>query len=438
MRKNLFKYTLFVSVLHMFFLWVILGSAEGSKDFMIGVNADNWDQQIGKSGFESALQSMGIQFIVWHISPEEEVSAKRLGDIVNFCKKNGWYYLFNTELVNYVPDVDYFRHSDGSYRWDIGQDTMERLAHDPLFLGVVYDEPMLMQSMNGQLINNHKVKPYFVNTLDSDSYQAYDQVVLKINSLNDYYQSYGKRLIFEMVFPDYAHAVARGGAFPAPKLLKENYNDLMFYLYSGAAIQYKQAELWGCVDLWFLDHFPGIEKHKKSHTPQELFDTLCYTYKKGFNFVYIEHVKGLMSKSFRLTEHGKKVIEFQQVKDKLERRRWYNIKPEHVIRRFPDGYWGQAYSGFIPDHPYGIKKRKILRLKKKSMEWLKLLNRLSDGKIPEDADNWNAVSHPYFRKTPYYSEAGLPEMLIFDHFFSSSERYPHSRFHDLAININGQ
>ncbi len=405
---------------------------------MLGVNADNWDNQISKSGFEAALQSMGIQFIVWHISPEEEMSEKWLGAILNFCRKNGWYYLFNTELVNYVPDVHYFEHSDGSYRWDIHPKTMKRLENDPLFLGVVYDEPMLMQSMNGQMIKKHKVKPYFVNTLDFDSYKAFNQVSEKISSLKKYYQNYGKRLIFEMVFPDYAHVVAKGGAYPAAKLLKENYNDLMFYLYSGAAIQYKQTELWGCIDLWFLDNFPSLAKHKKSHTPQELYDTLCYTYKNGFNFVYIEHIKGLMSKSFILTEYGKKVIEFQKVKIKLDRGCWKTIKPKHVIKRFPDGYWGQAYSTFVPDHPYGIRKRKKLQLKKKSMEWLKLLNQLSDGKIPEDANNWNAISHPFFSKTPYYSNAGLPAMLIFDHFFDSPEKYPSSEFHDLTSHFKRQ
>jgi hypothetical protein len=71
-----------------------------------------------------------------------------------------------------------------------------------------------------------------------------------------YYDRYGRRLVFEMVFPDYAHSVSRGGAVTAPMLLKENFNDLMYYVYAGAARQYNRPELWACVALWFLDRFP--------------------------------------------------------------------------------------------------------------------------------------------------------------------------------------
>jgi hypothetical protein len=48
--------------------------------------------------------------------------------------------------------------------------------------------------------------------------------------------------------------------------------------------------------------------------------------------------------------------------------------------------------------------------------WLKTLHDLSHGAIPSDADNWNATRHAEFRPNSYKSLAGLPEMIVFDHF----------------------
>jgi|GEM_PF-6037736 len=412
-------------------LLTCLHSAAFASEFRLGINADNWSGQIKNPGFERGLRKMSPDFIVWHLSPEEEVSASRLEEILLFCRKNNWAYLFNTELVNYAPGVDYFKQEDGTYRWDLRPATMEKLKNDPLFLGVVYDEPMFMQSLAHQVVNKNRIVPYFYDTKDLDEKEAFTEVSQKIAALNTYYAGYNKRLVFEMVFPDYAHPVARGGAIAAPKLLKENYNDLMLGVYSGAAIQYKQRELWACVDLWFLDQFPFSGKTSKGHSPEQLFKALCYTYEKGFDYVYVEMVKALMDEAYNLTKHGEQLVAFQTAKAGLTRRDWNDVSPGHIIKRVPDGYWGQDFSGFIPDHPYGIKKR-TPELKEKSREWLQLLNRLSNGRIPENANNWNAVSHPYYSKKAYISEAGLPEILVFDHHFEDSGRYPQSTFHDFT------
>jgi hypothetical protein len=93
-------------------------------------------------------------------------------------------------------------------------------------------------------------------------------VTEKVAELTQLYDAYGKRLIFEMTFPDYPFAFARGGALLAPKLLKENFNDLMYAVYRGASIEYQSKELWACVDLWFLDKFPFAGKYGPGyHTP---------------------------------------------------------------------------------------------------------------------------------------------------------------------------
>lgn len=401
-------------------------------DFSFGVNADNWTGDINTPGFVEALKMMKVDFIVWHLSPEEEVGVG-IDALVDLCRKNGWAYLFNTELVNYVPGVSYFSNPDGTYRWDLKDATLEKLKDDPLFLGQVYDEPMLMQSLNGASVHGRIVLPYFANTSDRLPVQAFDMVTAKIKELNDRLGHYGKRAVFEMVYPDYAAAPARAGVTLAPKLMKENPNDLMFAVYAGAARQYDQAELWACADLWLLEHFPERGIYGKGfHTPEELFETLSYAYSQGFDRVYVEHIKGLIDmETGQLTDYGRKVVEFQTARETLPRGDWRTFTPELVVKRFPDGNWGQKYSAFLPDHPYGTKETMPI-LREATKRWLELLSEESSGKLPPDANNWNAMLHPYFQKTPYFTLAGLPQMLVFDHTFERGNAFPDVRFVDLT------
>jgi hypothetical protein len=407
-----FRHTIFLLIL----LYGALAIPVQGAGFNFGVNADNWKNQIKNPAFGEALEKMGVRFVVWHISPEEVASGRRLLEIIEFSRKRDLQYLFNTELVNYVDKVKDFKHKDGTYRWDIRQKVMKALQQDPLFLGVVYDEPMLMQAMCGMQVGGRNIPPYFADTRTDTVERAYERVVGKIRKLSEFYGRTNRRLIFEMVFPDYAHAAARGGALPAPKLLKENYNDLMYYVYASAARQYEQSELWACVDLWFLDRFPeGGRGGKGYHTPAGLKDTLTFAYQAGIDYVYVEHVKGLVNGAFNLTDYGQKVVEFQKMRNKLTRRDWRSFRPQKIVRRFPDGYWGQTYSNFIPDHPYGS-RRSHPALRKAADKWLRFLNDISGGKIPPEANNWNAVNHPFFRKQEYIPFAGLPPFAVVDHY----------------------
>jgi len=385
-----------------------------------------------RPGFAKILKELGVEFVVWHLSPEEETS-ERMMKIVHFCRTNNIAYLFNTELVNYVPNVPYFSNSDGTYRWDLHQETLDTLKDDPLFLGQVYDEAMLMQSLNGATVGGRRIPPYFVDTASMLPDQAFAAVVDKISELSARYARYGKRAVFEMVFPDYAHAVARGGATLAPKLLKETANDLMFAVYAGAARQYGQKELWACVDLWFWDKFP--EKGKTGpgyHMPEQLYAALCYAYAQGFDWVYVEHLKGLADlDTGELTDYGRKVVAFQAARKTLARSSWRDFVPQLVVKRFPDGYWGQKYSTFIPNHPYGVSQTTPI-LTEADGRWLTLLSTETKGKLPRDANNWNAVLCPYFQKTPYFLLAGLPPMLVVDHTFTRITDFPQARFVDLT------
>jgi hypothetical protein len=146
----------------------------------------------------------------------------------------------------------------------------------------------------------------------------------------------------------------------------------------------------------------------------------------------VEHLKGLADlDTGRLTEFGRQVVAFQAAKKDLPRGAWREFTPELVVKRFPDGYWGQKYSTFLPDHPYGAWET-TPALRQAGARWLALLNAESKGKLPPDADNWNALTHPYFQKTAYFLLAGLPPMLVVDHTFSDRERFPNVRFVDLT------
>jgi hypothetical protein len=402
-----------------------------TQPFKFGVNADNWNNEIELPGFAQLLKDMGVEFVIWHLSPEEETSDG-ITRIVEFCRKHQLEYLFNTELVNYVPGVPYFQNADGTYRWDLRRETLEMLKDDPLFLGQVYDEPMLMQSLRGETVQGRTIPPYFVDTSGMEPEKAFLAVAGKIRELQAYFASYGKDAVFEMVFPDYAHCVARGGGILTPKLLKENPNDLMFAVYAGAARQYQAHALWACVDLWFLDNFPknGVTG-EKFHTPEELYAALCYAYSQGFDRAYVEHIKGLVNlETDKLTDFGRKVVEFQKNRKALPRTNWREYSPELVVKRFPDGYWGQRYSTFIPDHPYGTYTTPELQAA--GDRWLKLLADKTGGKLPKDANNWNAILHPYFQNTAYFLFAGLPPMLVADHLCDETTTFPSAHVENLT------
>jgi hypothetical protein len=382
----------------------------------LGVDADNWSGQIADSRFESSLRLLKINFISWHLQPEEEGNLERLHTIVQFCRKNHWPYLFNTEVVNYRREDSQFRHQDGTFRYDLAERTLVELKDDPLFLGVVYDEADLMQAMCGVVYGKGgPIEPYFVDTRKLPPAEAFLAVSAKVAELKRRYEAYGKRLIFEMIFPDYPFAFARGGGLLAPKLLKENYNDLMYAVYRGAALEYHSKELWACVDLWFLDKFPlGAKTGEGYHTPGQLLETLQFAYSAGFDFVYVERFQGLMNENYSLNAYGEIVIDFQHWRDTHRQGNWRTAAVEYYVKRFPDGYWGQDYSTFIPDHPYGSWVGNPYR--ELDEKWFKTLNELSHGTIPADADTWNATRSPYFSKRPYQASAGLPPIVVFDQF----------------------
>ncbi len=401
-------------------------------DFMFGVNADNWKGELGKPGFAQALKDLNVEFVVWHLSPEEEFSP-RIMELVEFCRKHNLAYLFNTELVNYVPGVPYFQNADGTYRWDIRDTTLKKLKNDPLFLGQVYDEPMLMQSLNGQRIHDVDIKPYFLDTTGMAPDQAFDAVTEEIRERTDAMSKYGKLTVFEMVYPDYAAAPARAGAILAPKVLKETSADLMFAVYAGAARQYGAKEIWACVDLWFLDKFPEKGIYTAGfHTPDDLYAALCHTYSAGYDKAYVEHLKALMDlDTGTLTEYGKKVQAFQKARASLPRGAWKNFQPELVVKRFPSGDWGQQYSYFPANQPYGTGPA-TAGLTAAAKAWLALLAKESGGKLPATANNWNALKEQYFVQTPYLLEVGLPPMLVMDHLYEGKGEFKDARIIDLT------
>ncbi len=382
----------------------------------LGVDADNWSGQTQSAAFEASLRAMKINFISWHISPEEEASPERLRAIVLFCRKNRWHYLFNTEVANYRRGDTRFKHADGTYRYDLALQTLAELKNDPLFLGVIYDEADLMQAVLDMPDQRGKiVEPTLADTRNLSAAQAYMAIAGKVTELKRRYDAYGKRLIFEMTFPDYPFAYARGGALLAPKLLKENFNDLMYAVYRGASMEYRSKELWACIDLWFLDKFPVAGKYAKGyHTPSELLDTLQFAYTAGFDYVYVEQAKALMDESYTLTEYGRKVIEFQGWRATHQQGNWRTAPITYYVKRFPDGYWGQSYSTFIPDHPYGSWVANPYHHLDEC--WFKTLEELSHGTIPRDADTWNATLSPYFKEHSYQTLAGIPPLVVFDQF----------------------
>ncbi len=354
-------------------------SAEAASKFRLGLNADNWNNQVDSAEFKKSVRNLGIEFIVWHVSPEE-FATRSLLRVVDYCRKNNLDYLFNTELVNYVPGVTEFAADGGrAYRWDLRPEIMEYLKDDPHFLGVVYDESLLVQSLLGTTIevpghDKIPVKPYYVDTAQMKPEAAFGAVADKIGQLDGYYRKYNKRLVLETLFPDSSFVTARGGAIWAVKFLKENYNDLMTMMAEGAARQYQKdgkghdrgLQLWACVDLWYLETFPNVAEHglgqsaggRQGHTPDELYESLVYAYERGYDAAYVEMAKGLMDKQWKLTAHGQAVVKFNEWRQKQPARTAdWRVAPQAqlTVRRFPSGNPGGRLAKFLDMRSYGSK-----------------------------------------------------------------------------------
>ncbi len=351
-------------------LLVVAPARAEERPFRLGLNADNWDKQITMASYRDSVKKLGIEFIVWHISPEEFANGSIL-QIADYCRKNNLQYLFNTELMNYVPNIEEFRSDNGqSYRWDIRPEYLEYLKDDKLFLGVIYDESLFVQNLLGSTFPGTLVQPYYADTRADSPANAFLKIAGKISQINDYYRKYNKRLFLEILFPDSTFVAARGGAVLAVKLLKENYNDYMTMMAESAARQYKKAnednglaqELWACVDLWYLDSFPNLSLHNKQklgrdggHSPQELKAALEFAYEKGFDAAYVEQANGLIGPAGELTEHGLAVIEFNKKRNSLKRGNWRIPDPNSlVVRRFPSGHPGGSLHALVAEmNSYG-------------------------------------------------------------------------------------
>lgn len=354
----------------LFFLWcqTSLAAFDGKgQPFRLGLNADNWSNQVDSPIFRQSVRDMGIEFIVWHVSPEE-FSTGTIKKVLEYCRSEGLYYLFNTELVNYVPETPEFMTDGGATRrWDFSEALLAPLRSDPLFLGVVHDESLLIQAHIGTSAKTSYPSYAITGSLSPEA--AFLKVANTIDQLSAYYHRYDKRLFLETLFPDEGFAAAWGGAVQAPKLLKENYNDLMMMSARGAAREYldlntsreRGTELWACVDLWYLDGFPGGEMHNMGkeggHTPERLYTALVYAWESGCDAAYIEQAKGLMTPEWRLTQHGEKVREFDQLRRSQPRPAdWRETRTELTVRRFPSGNPGGSMPNFLDLGSYGSRE----------------------------------------------------------------------------------
>ena len=450
---KIIRFYIFRMAVVFLFCWLVGLSASACADgrpFRLGLNADNWQNQVESENFRAAVQAMGIDFFVWHVSPEEFGTGSIL-KVIDYCRREGKPYLFNTELVNYVPDVQAFKADGGqTYRWDLQPEILDYLKDDPLFLGVVYDESMLAQNLLGSTIAGRAVGPYYLNTRNLTPEQAFLAVADKISQLADYYQKYDRMLVMETLFPDSVFVEARGGAVLAVKLLKENYNDLMTMTAQSAARQYlaenekmgRGRELWACIDLWYLDGFPNAADHKLGqpggHSPAELKTALNYAYTAGYDAAYIEMAKGLMDHKWNLTAHGQAVIDFQREKETLRRSDWRKeTEPQAVIRRFPSGHPGGYLPKMLNMGPYGSASYRfqacrpgrgdIHPLCRADLEWWRwfrensYLKNLTDESFPGTTFNstpFNAGRDAVDAKNlgrPYRAISGLPITKFLDH-----------------------
>jgi hypothetical protein len=201
-------------------------------------------------------------------------------------------------------------------------------------------------------------------------------------------------MVTEEVIPILYHAVARAGAVPGCKVLKEQNSTLSLTLAMSAAWQYSVPWM-ACIDLWEGDSGPWYQVVSKfaGHSPQELRSALEMTYLLNPECLYVESSDILWQADHAdapLTEFGEQMAAFHRefLKNTPSLFQLKDWTPEIAVIHVEDGSWGVG-----PWPEYGLLGSNRLPIEKRHLEWIKIWYHLMWGQA-DPARLW-AYPNPF-------------------------------------------
>ena len=363
----------------------------------------------------------GVDFVVCHFSPngdpfDEQCDSAR--GVAERLRALGVPFVANFEVQNfneYVVSsngVDFANHPDGTHRLELPEAYISAIKESGNLIAVMYDEfEHTIINRNLSILLATKLKhslPVFPPTYTDNVRVAGENLSMQIG---DYVSELKRRgapaFVGEHVFPVLYHTFARNGMILNFKSQKEMNTNVQFAVAAGAALEYG-APLWTCVDLWFMNTFPG-------HSPNEMYHNLKFAWLMGVDRAYVEASNAFVSTvngEEMINAYGDEYIRF--VKEYRGRERGYNIqdyKPEIGIIRYDDGFWGQGTTPVV--WPNELLGNPMIKPKKENKEWIKVMRMITHEETSRGGIAWDRVEPRSFLKK-HRSFASMNGAAVFD------------------------
>jgi len=394
--------------------------------------------------FLKAAGDLGAGFIVCQFAPKRvpidaktnddtwrwEGTEKDFNALALACRKYDMSYFVNQECTNYsVPGEfldknghDVMAHPDKTHRWDLTGEVLEAAKKQPEFRGVLYDEAehgQMRRTSNtnggGDNSSSGKVHPYFAATDGMTLIEAYEAVYKSARAVAENYRKNGVIPMTEDVFPAMIFTFARAGFDTAIKFMKEGIDPVFGAIAMGASKQYGR-ELCITSDMWGLSGFPG-------HPPEEMRASMLYAYWLGATKLFVENIRGLMTKKVENGEVTYETSPYGKVYRSLAKDyfpahpRSYtfrDIRPEVAILRLDDSCWGQKES-WLPDALYGAEN---LKTTPETAAWFQIWHLLTHG---QTVDTGLSFHNTGYKDKPHDFFCPLKGVVVYDHLAGAKE-----------------
>ena len=377
------------------------------KNLQIGFNTFDSHVRAHAMDCDGIIEKCGgVDFVVCHFDPNGDPlneQCERAKAVAARLKSLGIPFAANFEAQNFnenivsADGVDFANHPDGTHRLDLPEAYISAIKEGGDLIAVMYDEfEHAIINRNLSILLATKLRhslPVFPRSYT-------DSVRVEGENLNAQIGAYAADLkkkgapafVGEHVFPVLYHTFARNGIIPNFKSQKEIYTNVQFAIAAGAALEYG-TPLWTCVDLWFMNTFPG-------HSPNEMYHNLVFAWLTGVDRAYVEASNAFVSTvngEEMINAYGDEYIRF--VKEYRGKERAYNVRdyrPEIGIIRYDDGFWGQGTTPVV--WPNELLGNPMIKPRKRHKEWVKVFRLITHGETGAFGLAWDRVEPRSFLK----------------------------------------
>lgn len=358
---------------------------------------------------------LGVDFYVHHVMPNDAEISELIQDLDEY----GIDYI----LANEFGNANKF-YTEGTNRYDISPELIQKAATSKHFLGLLYDETEHLQLNN--LIyqkNPHLFQWGNPNGLPVDAMEEN-----LVENVRRFVRKAGCPVYGEVLFATLYHAFNRAGMRLSAKAIKEIWQPMQFAVALGAARQYGiplsiTVDLWGPdVGNWFtrIWGFPG-------HSPEEFEAGLRMAYYLSPEIMFVENCDALLwhKEGFVLTPFGEVYRNF--IEEYREKKLPYSANDavaEIAVIRSEDGLFSRKGT-FYGKGLYGADAPMP---DEKACSFFDVMHVLSHGQLPSDGSTPYLTGHDVFPSARYPRDGKTMQTFPLEQGVQTNEPLTHTLF----------